>query len=222
MDQLLPLKSESLPDFVQNFLRQEILNGKYHPGDVIVEQDICKLLQVSRASVRVALAELEADKLIVKEHRRGTVVASIDYQDAQDLYAYRAILESAAVFEFCKLATVEELNQLRTAIEELHRETELGDVKRILVVVANFYDIILTGCGNKLIKESLIKLRERITMLRLKSMSQPNRIFVSLKEMDQIGQLILARDCQGAKDAALHHIQEASKVALETIRSKSI
>ena len=73
----LPPKPQSLREYVEAYLKQAIVGGKYKPGDRLIEREICELLGVSRPPVREALRQLEADKLITHELHRGPVVASV-------------------------------------------------------------------------------------------------------------------------------------------------
>jgi DNA-binding GntR family transcriptional regulator len=211
------LRKESLTDLVVDYLKQGILDGKFRPGHRLVEREICESLNVSRSSVREAMRTLEADKLIHREHYRGPVVACISYEDALELYAYRSLLEGFATYEFTNLAKDQELEKLTIAMKKLHAESAKGDFKQVLAAVTEIYDVIFTGCRNKLIKEGLLKLMDRINLLRLTSMTQPNRIAISLQEMDLMHQHIMAREAEAAKQAAIVHVQEAAKVALAVL-----
>lgn len=211
------LKKESLTDLVVDYLKQGILHGRFRPGQRLIQREICESLNVSRSSVREAMRTLEADKLIRREHYRGPVVASISYEDALELYAYRSLLEGFATFEFTNLATDSELEMLAISMKKLHFETARCDFAQVLAAVTEIYDIIFTGCRNKLIKEGLLKLMDRINLLRLTSLIQPNRIAISLQEMDLMHKHIVAREAEAAKQAAIEHVQEAAKVALAVL-----
>lgn len=212
-----PLKPQTLRSYVTSYIRQAILDGKFQPGERLIEREICELLNVSRPPVREALRELESDKLITKEPHRGPTVARISYQDACDLYAYRGVLESYAAAEFTKLATDKEIEELGRSIGKLRLTTQGREINEILEVVAEFYNIIFTGCRNQLVKESLSKLMDRITLLRRMSMSQPTRLSKSFDELELMYMTIKSRDPKAAGEAARVHVEQASKVALASI-----
>lgn len=61
-------------------LRQHILEGRLPPGAILAtERDLQEQYDVSRSTVRQALATLEREGLIVRERGRGTRVASVPY-----------------------------------------------------------------------------------------------------------------------------------------------
>jgi GntR family transcriptional regulator len=71
-------RSSPVPFYFQlkKLLSEEIGTGRWPPGDRMAsEPDICEHFDVSRTTVRQALAELESEGLIRKEKGRGTYVA---------------------------------------------------------------------------------------------------------------------------------------------------
>lgn len=216
MDTLLqlPPKPKSLRDYVESYLRQAIMNGQYRPGERLVEREVCELLEVSRPSVREALRKLEAEKLITTVPHRGPVVASISATEAKEIYELRGVLEAHATAQFTKIASDAEIEELHAAILKLRAEAQLQDQRLLLENVKAVYDVILKGCGNALIRETLLSLLSRISVLRATSLSQPNRLPASLAEIDHMYELIRARQPEAAGQAALEHILKAQQVAL--------
>lgn len=96
---MLPLlnRPDSLRGQVVQTLREAITNGRFIPGEKLVERELCEMLEISRTSLREALRQLEAEKLITTKLHRGPTVAVMTREDAKDLYAIRALLEGYAV-----------------------------------------------------------------------------------------------------------------------------
>lgn len=213
----LPPKPQSLREYVEGYLKQAIVGGRYKPGDRLIEREICELLGVSRPPVREALRQLEADKLITHELHRGPVVASVSCEEASELYAFRALLESFAVAEFSRLASDAKIKELGLAIKKLNEAAKKDEKQVLLDAKSQVYKIILDGCGNKLVSESLNKLLDRVNILRGTSLLQPDRLGKSLKEIDQMYAAIKDRDYEKAKSLAYEHIEAASKIALRVL-----
>lgn len=213
----LPPKPKSLRDYVESYLRQAIMTGQYAPGARLVEREVCELLNVSRPSVREALRKLEAEKLITTIPHRGPVVASISCAEAKEIYELRGVLEAHATAQFTKIASDAEIHELHAAIQKLHAEAKLKDQPLLLENIKSVYDVILKGCGNALIRETLLSLLSRISVLRATSLSQPNRLPESLAEIDRMYELIRARQPEAAGQSALEHILKAQEVALAVL-----
>jgi DNA-binding GntR family transcriptional regulator len=213
-------KPDSLRSYVENYLRDAITSGQFKPGERLRERELCELLDVSRPSVREALRKLEAEKLITTTPHKGPAVASITRDEALDLYAVRALMEGFAVHEFARLVSDDMVEQLGDAVTNLHAAAASGERKQLLAAKATFYDIILNGCGNALVKEYLLAMLSRINLLRSISFSSADRLPLSLQEIDQIYALIKARDAKAAQEAAQQHIFNAQQAALTVLEQQ--
>ena len=223
MESLTPLrKPDSLRSHVENFLREAIMNGQFMPGERLRERELCEMLDVSRPSLREALRKLEAEKLITNVLHRGPVVASISNKEAEDIYAIRILLESHAVHEFTRLASDQQVEELGAAVRSLHQVAAMNDRKLLLESKAQFYEVILNGCGNTLVKEMLLGLLSRVNLLRSKSFSKSDRLPESLKEIDHMFSLVRARKPDAAGEAARNHILNAQKAAMTILEAQQL
>jgi DNA-binding GntR family transcriptional regulator len=221
MSNLDPIrKPDSLRSYVESYLREAIAIGHFPPGKRLVERELCDLLEVSRPSVREALRKLEAEKLIKNVPHRGPVVALVTASEASDLYSVRMLMESHAVAEFTRLASDEHIKQLGVAVQRLHKASKGDDHKALLHAKAEFYDVILSNCGNLLIQELLLNLLARINLLRAASFSGKDRLAKSMEEIDALFALIKARDAAGAQEAARIHVKNAEQAALIVLAAK--
>lgn len=216
--ELKQLKLETLRSQVEKHLRLAILNGDLQPGEKLIERELCEQLGVSRPSVREALRKLEAEKLIVIVPHRGPEVASMTLEESQDLYAIRRLLESFAAHEFTRLASDTQVNQLAKVVKRLSDAGKKNSRTGVLQAKAEFYDILLGGCGNQLVKEMLGGLLSRVSLLRAKSLMLPDRLPQSLKEIQTLLNFIEARDAKGAQKISYKHVMNAEVAALGVFR----
>jgi DNA-binding GntR family transcriptional regulator len=92
----MTVRRESVRGQVRRALTERILSGHYQPGDRLVELQIARELGTSQGSVREALRELEASRLVESEPNRGTRVRVISSREEQEAYFVRGVLEEAA------------------------------------------------------------------------------------------------------------------------------
>lgn len=102
-------------------IREAIVEGRYRPGQRLVEQRIGSEFDLSRTPIREALRSLEAEGLVVIEPNRGAVVRPIAASDIDDLYELRARLESFAAFRAGRLRTDAQLETMNNAINGFER-----------------------------------------------------------------------------------------------------
>lgn len=78
-------------------VRDEIALGSLAPGERLPEQAVCEALGVSRNTVREAMSQLIAERVLVREPNRGVFVAVPDAAAVRDVYRARRLIEPAAV-----------------------------------------------------------------------------------------------------------------------------
>lgn len=211
-------KPSTLRSRVEDYLRTAIMQGRLKGGDKLREHELCEQLGISRPTLREALRTLEAERLITIEPHRGPTVMRLTAKAARDLYAMRALLEGYAAHEFARLASDADLERLKTSVAALHRCAQETDKTALLTAKREFYDVLLSGCDNDLVKDLLPGLLSRINLLRATSFASPERLPQSLAEIDRIFARIAARDPEGAQTAAREHIVNAERTALEVLR----
>ena len=211
------VRPETLRHQVENVLRQAIMTGRYAPGDRLIERELCETLGVSRTSIREALRKLEAEKLVHIVPNKGPIVAVISQQEAAELYALRGLLEGFAAREFAVRAGDADIARFGAAVRQLHDAGNAQDQARVLQAKTALYDVLLSHCGNSLVKEILTSLHSRVNILRATSLMHLQRLPASLQEIDNLYQAIKDRDADAAQAAAQLHVANAEKIALRLL-----
>lgn len=221
MDFKVSKRNSTLRGQVEDKIKAAIREGHFAPGQRLVERELCELLDVSRTSIREALRHLEAEGLINVIPHKGPTVSSIDRHEAQQLYKFRALLEGYAGEQFAEFGSTELKSKLAIALVEFERIAETGSSGELLAAKAGFYNLLLEGCGNAFVGQTLESLYNRIALLRMTSMSQPGRLVHSLAELRDIVSAIQAGNAKAAGKACRLHIQNAAKAALSGMLSKA-
>ena len=203
-------------------LRDAILSGYFKPGQRLVEAGLCTMMNVSRTSVREALRRLEAEKLVVIVPNKGPSVAEITLEEAEEIYHVRAMLEAEAASLFARRATAADIKKMRTALAAFTRAAETNDTMGRLEATSQFYEVMLAGCGNRIIRELLTGLVARVNFLRARSMARPGRVRHSVTELRRILAAVEKKDPTAAGAAAVEHVVAACAAARESFaRSKA-
>lgn len=200
-------------------LREAITQGHFAPGERLVETALCARMGVSRTTIREALRRLESERLVRNAPNRGPSVAAITPDMAEQIYDVRKLLEGEAAALFAARASAEQILSLEAALRAFTTAvSEESSVDRVRAT-SDFYDVILTECGNTVIFEMLSSLHARINVLRARSMASPGRSKFSLIEMRAILEAIERRDCNAARKAAEAHVAAAREAALAALRA---
>ena len=212
----LKIKVQTVQSQTVEKLREAIVGGVFKPGQKLVEASLCEQMGVSRSSVREALRQLEAEKLIRSIPNRGPFVADIDLEEALQIYHVRAMLEGEACYLYASRADKKGIQTMRDALDDFDRAVKTGNAVKRLGSTARFNDVILAGCGNRVIAEMLQGLLARINFLRARSMATSGRARYSAVELRQILVAIEARDARSARAAAVAHVGKACETARES------
>ena len=78
-------------------LREQVVEGLLRSGTRLPEERLAQALGVSRNTLREALSQLVAERILVREPNRGVVVTTPGAADVVDVYAARRLIEPAAV-----------------------------------------------------------------------------------------------------------------------------
>jgi DNA-binding GntR family transcriptional regulator len=213
-DLLITRQTTTLRALVEEKLRTAILTGHFAPGQRLVERELSETFGVGRTSVREALRQLEAESLITNVPHKGPVVSTISLDEAQQLYAVRAMLEGFAGEEFAKNASKADVDSLAAAVDTIKQAAKSGNKDELLTAKTKFYAVIMDNCGNIFVKQMLTLLHNRINLLRATSMMQKGRLTHSLVEIGEILSAVKAKDGARAAKACRNHVENAAKSAL--------
>jgi DNA-binding GntR family transcriptional regulator len=111
-------------------IRQNILTGRYPPGQVLRQEDLAQHYEVSRVPLREAFSKLEAEGYLTLRPRRGYAVSSLNPEEISEIFDLRMLIESHAGQIATKNRTpadiaaiqeiVDAMDALDPAIEDYH------------------------------------------------------------------------------------------------------
>ncbi len=205
---------------VEERLRKSIMDGVYAPGEHLSDRALCEQLGVSRSIVREAVRLLEAEGLVTVVPHRGPFVAFLSAAEAAQVYEVRAALEGLAGAGFAERATEQERADLWAIYEEIRASNPSHGRQLLLDLKRRFYDVLLRGCRNAYVARMLEQLLNRNTQLRATSLSAPDRLPNTVREIGRLMQAIDRRDAEAARAACIDHVRAAAAVALAILRQK--
>jgi len=86
----------TMPDAIVDALRRRIIGQSEAPGSTLTESAVAVRFGVARPTARLAIERLVADGLLRREAHRAARVPELTRDDIVDLFATRALIESAA------------------------------------------------------------------------------------------------------------------------------
>ena len=214
---LSPVQHQSAPlrNKIIAALRSAIETGVLAPGTRLIEKDLCDQLNVSRTSLREALRELQAEGIFEPMSARGLTINTISREDAENAYRIRSVLEALVVEQFIEKADDVAVRDLARQGESLKQAYQSGVLETIIETKRAFYDRICTGADNAIAFDIINRLVLRTSSLRRHSLSRKERQVQSIKEIDRLIKAIQKRDIEAARQAALDHVRNSARSALD-------
>lgn len=214
---MIEREDETLRVRVQQRLRDAIIDGHFQPGQKLIERELTTLTGVSRSIIREALAHLAARGLIEHIAFRGYIVSRLNTRAVREIYQLRGALEGLAAELFAQNASPADLEALKAALGHLKATLQSGDSAQVRQSTTEFYDVLLEGAGNLELESALAPYRERIFLLRGRSISRPERRSASALELEQICAALERRDGPAAAAATRRHVSAALDAVLHSL-----
>lgn len=149
-------------DGVEAMLREMILEMQLGPGERVTERWAEGQFGASRTPVRAALLRLEADGLVRREGR-GWIVAPLDIREIEQLYAFREVLEVAAVRLAANRVSSEGTSILSSLASHCAPRSSAGESHRS---GTEFHTCLADIAGNEFIKRGISDAMTRLSRAR--------------------------------------------------------
>lgn len=205
----------SLRGRVYNILREDILMGKYRPGENLVELKIGEELNVSRTPVREAIRQLELEGLVESIPNKGATVRGISRKDMEDIFHIRMLLEGLVAKWAVEQITEGEVKELQMVYELMEFYTHKDDIENISKLNTRFHEIIYLAAKSNILLNILKDFQFYVKWARHESLSTPGRKEEALKEHFDILQAIKNRDAREAEKQLKIHVENSSRNVLK-------
>jgi DNA-binding GntR family transcriptional regulator len=203
---------------VHSRLAEDIIKGKFAPGERLDEQMLADMMGVSRTPVREALRQLASRGLVQMRPMRGAVVSHIGINEVTDLLNANSELEA-----MCARISAESMSQmekmdLEYAFELTKERADAGDLDGYLEANAQFHRMIVAGSHNSVLTAMVLNVRERLTPFRRYHPADAQRIKRSESAHREILVHIQTGAAEEAYQAMRAHSAQLGSAALRALR----
>ena len=143
----------TLRNHLERILREQILAGRYHPGDRLNESQIAREFLVSRIPVREALSRLQEQGLVINRERRGMFVVQLSADEVQQINSLRLVLEAEAMRLTRARMTPEVLAELTSLVDQM--DAWEGSQMNAAKLDRRFHATIWRASGNPYLERAL-------------------------------------------------------------------
>lgn len=213
----------SRADEVYEQLKRDIAGFSLVPGDRFTENELSERLGVSRTPVRQALFRLQQEGFVEVLFRSGWRVLPFDFEQFEQLYDLRMVLETTAVHRICAddrrvdRALLAEL----AAIWLVPAAERSGDTVQVAQWDEQFHCALVAAAGNAEMARVHRDVTDRIRIIRRLDFTKPVRIEATYEEHAKILRAVQRKRGDQAAMLLRAHIEtsqaEVRKITLHQV-----
>lgn len=196
---------------IRDKIEEEMVNGRYAPGELLDEMALADRYGVSRTPVREAIQLLETQGLVYRKPREGAFVAKLSSKDLLALLELLAYQEGLCAMLAARRIAPEGLAALRQLVERGDRAAQAGDIENYARENLAFHELLYASCRNEFLTREVTTLRRRSQLYRRNNFHQAGRMQESAADHRKILEAIEKQDEWGAFRAAVDHIAVAGR-----------
>ncbi len=169
-------REPSIPDQIVRKLEEDIVLGRRHPRERLVEQDLCTVFDTHRGDVRLALFELEKMGIVERIPNRGAIVRDLKPREVSEIYDVREELEVMAVRILPFPVPDADIVRLE-AIQHAHgKAVDAGDLLAVFHSNVQFHRALFGLCGNTCLIETIEYLAQKVAGIRSYAHAKPEAL----------------------------------------------
>ena len=192
-------------EYALRMLKDNIINLDLVPGSMLSENELSAEMNLSRTPVREALIELSRVKIVEVYPQKGSAVAFVDYELVEEARFMRDVLEGAVVELVCKMASEEDIENLKENVRLQEFYMENRSPKKLLELDNEFHRMLFHITS----KDQVYHLMDSITIHfdRIRSMSlSVVKDLKTISDHKDIVEAIAAKDGNTAKILMEKHL----------------
>ncbi|MFZ5722159.1 MAG: GntR family transcriptional regulator [Pseudomonadota bacterium] len=209
---------ETLTEQIARHLGQQIITGRYPPGQKLKELEIARELDVSSNTVREAFHIVEKRHLVSIEPRRGAFVAEITPDQVRHLYDFMFMLFGELARRASTTWREGDLGEFLGLVARLGEQLKANEGPAFHATAFEFVTAALRFADNRYLEQSLIDLLPELQRCSYIAMqAETSELDVSYVLFQRIVETMLKRDADAAAAAAREYGENQCRIVLKAI-----
>jgi DNA-binding GntR family transcriptional regulator len=217
MKPFMPSPRSADPSDITAHLRDAITRGQLMPNERLIEADLARAYGVNRANIRMALAMLDQEGLVVREPNRGARVRSVSDSEAIEIAETRLAVEGMVARRAAERATSADHSALRAIEAQMQQAIDRSDYTAFSQSNAALHREIQRIGGNETANRILQTLKTHLVRLQYRVILLPGRPETSLAEHRVIVNAICAGNGDAAEAAMRRHLLNFRQLLVQAI-----
>lgn len=202
-------------------IEEDVIFGRLHPRERLVEDDLMERFDVKRYMVRDALATLDRMGLVERRKNVGALVRSFSAKEVQEVYHLRGLLETEAARLIPLPVRQEDLEALISIQKEHDHAVASSDTRRLFRINLAFHRALFELTGNATLQQAISEYARQTHPIRFISSMSPQYRETARQEHWQIIDALRSGDRDALIRLCEVHLHPARDAYLESERSRA-
>ncbi|WP_454014326.1 GntR family transcriptional regulator [Aquamicrobium terrae] len=209
-------ESPSDLDRVVAALEEDIVLGRLHPRERLIEEELCERFGVTRHILRLVFAELSRMGIVERIPNRGALVRAFSSRDVEQLYGLREMLETSAAAQIAFPVGDADLEELRQI--QVHHDDAVARDDLVLLFRSNqrFHSKLFALCGNEFLAEAIETYAQRAHGIRFHVLIGPEQRRRARDEHHLMIDAIVRQDRAALIELCRNHLPASKTAYLRT------
>jgi DNA-binding GntR family transcriptional regulator len=170
------MREHAMANVIATSLEEDIVLGRRHPRERLIEQDLCNRFNTHRGDVRLALFELEKKGIVQRIPNRGAMVRDLTPREVMEIYAVREEVEVMAARILPFPVAERDLSELENLQEKHSSAIDNDDMLTVFYANLHFHQALFGLCGNACLIETIKHLEHQVYGIRFYANAFPEAL----------------------------------------------
>jgi DNA-binding GntR family transcriptional regulator len=198
--------TQSAVERLFDVMRTHIIEGRFAPGQRLVEADLTEQFKISRGPLREAVRRLAAEGLVDITHNRGARVKRLDHEEVLALYEVREVMEGLAAKLAAERANAGERREIKAAFDDMGKALKANNIRGYIGLNSSFHALIMKAARNAPLEAAITRLQTPVLRVQFESMMTMEVVKESYIEHRNITDAIITKNGTLAEHHMRHHI----------------
>ena len=204
----MPNSSMTFQQQAYDYIKDQIMNLGFKPGEYITDSQIAGQLNISRTPVREAFHRLEKEGLLINEARRGWKIYTLSLDNINDIFDIKEVVEGMVARKAAACQDERLQAALREALVDMGTAAASNDADAWLKADFHLHDILFQMAGSEIAQRIITNLNDQWHRVRLGFVALQGRTKRSVDEHRFIIDSILAGEGEEAERRMRQHLNQ--------------
>jgi DNA-binding GntR family transcriptional regulator len=206
-----------MPDLLLDRLRNDIVRGRLAPGEPLRQDEIARSFGVSHVPIREAFLRLQAEGLVEIRPRRGAIVADLSAAEIEELNEMRTALECLALQIAIPNITGAQIREAQNVLDSIDAQPESW-----AELNTAFHSIIYGPANRPRLLGEILTLERNVERYVPREVEVTNNFAASQREHRRLLTLIERRAIEDACALLSAHILEPGRILVSELRNSGL